>query len=470
MHHLEELLHRVEDQTTFKLGNEHWSAVQYREVLSRRSFTNHDSQDARRARTVVPDDLLSEVAEFVRTELADFVDPSTDRIGHAFPIGGEGVNESGARESDGTVSFEATSQVSTFTASLAEGAALLGGEQTSKLLEGWLQGKPIHFQVKSILNVPGLIPEPLSPMKGLRIESLPLSTDRLPDNLPRFKDQTPAKYLGRLLLSVDHSASPPLFRPSRERTVRSKRETEVPEVEVDAVCQAFALATDSFAEVSFSWLDFGIFDALRFRGGGGGGVWSTARANYRRVSWPNVSVSTNLLSGVTTLEFDDPSEIAVDSDQLKDALEYLSTRSKKRRPLAVAISRWLSSKDASRRLEDRFIDLRTALEAVYLSGGSRDELRFRAALNCAWYLGANLEERKVLRATVLGAYDLASSAVHNGDFSFDSHTDWISKAQVLTNAQDAVRRGVLKMIENGKPKDEDWIGIVLGAGMNDESL
>lgn len=464
MHRLEELLRRVEDQTTFELGSDHWSSREYREILSGRFLTDRDSQDVRRARTIVPDDLLSEVAELVRTELGEFVHPSTDRIGHAFPIGGEGVHESGTYESDGTVSFEATSQVSTFATSLAEAAALLGTEQSTTLVEGWLQKESIHISQKSILNAPVLIAEPLSLLEGLRIESLPLSTDRLPDNLPRFKDQTPAKYLGRLLLSLEHSATPPLFRPGRERAVRSKRKTEAPGIDADAVCQAFALVTDAFTEVSFSWLDFGVLDAFRFRGGGGGGVWSTSQANFRTYDWPNSSVNNDVLSDVTTLQFDEPAEVAVDNEGFAATLTYLAHRSKKRRPLAIAISRWWSSKDTSRRLEDRFIDLRTALESLYLPKGNNGAITFKVSLNSAWYLGTNLEERKELRKVVRRAYGSASTAVHNGTLDLSSREKWVQENQILLDGQDVVRRGVLRMIKDGKPKDEDWIDIVFGGG------
>lgn len=173
MNRTTELLRRVEEQSTFKLGSDHWSAEQFREVLARRSLPGRDSQDVRSVRTVVPDGLFSELAEHVRTELGKFVDRSTDRVGHGFPIGGEGANEVNTHESDRTFSFEATSPVSTFVKSLAKAAAILGAEQSARLLEAWLQGVPIRFQLKSILNAPGMISEPLSPLDGLRMESLP---------------------------------------------------------------------------------------------------------------------------------------------------------------------------------------------------------------------------------------------------------------------------------------------------------
>lgn len=461
MRHAEELLRRAEEQTTFKLRDTRWSSDRYREVLARGAVAGHGSDDALRARTIVPVGLLSELSEFVRTDLGKFVDLTADRIGHAFPIGGEGVYESGTHESSGTVSFEATSPVSTFALALAEVAAILGAEQSARFLKGWLHEEPIRYQLKSIVDIPGLVAEPLSPVGGLRFESLPLSTDRLPDNLPRFQAQTPAKYLGRLLLSVDHSAAPPLFRPGRKRTVRSKRETDPPGSDAETVCQAFALATDTFADVSFTWFDFGPLEAFRFRRGGGGGVWSTSQANYRMSGWPDSTLSTDHSSGVTTLQFNKPAELAVDGALVAVVLKRLADASVRRRPLAVAASRWLSSKNSGRRLEDRFIDLRTALESLYLPEGNRGELSFRAALNCAWHLGTAFDERQALYDAVRAAYNSASKAVHSGHLGPRSREQWTESNRILSDAQDAVRRGVLKMVEHGEPSD--WTQVILDA-------
>ena len=69
-------------------------------------------------------------------------------------------------------------------------------------------------------------------------------------------------------------------------------------------------------------------------------------------------------------------------------------------------------------LEDKYIDLRVALEAIYLKDFMNEhsqEMRFRLALFGAWHLGADFEERRSIRKGLRDAYDTASKAVHEGE-------------------------------------------------------
>ena len=65
--------------------------------------------------------------------------------------------------------------------------------------------------------------------------------------------------------------------------------------------------------------------------------------------------------------------------------------------LRVPIQRWRRSKAASNGV-GLAIDLRIALESLFLDDGNRAELSFRLALRAAWYLGAEGDERtKIFR-------------------------------------------------------------------------
>ena len=61
--------------------------------------------------------------------------------------------------------------------------------------------------------------------------------------------------------------------------------------------------------------------------------------------------------------------------------------------LETAIGGWVSSKRPEASLQDQFIDLRIALEALYLDGSSRNEMSFRIATYGAWHQGGEAEER-----------------------------------------------------------------------------
>ena len=109
-------------------------------------------------------------------------------------------------------------------------------------------------------------------------------------------------------------------------------------------------------------------------------------------------------------------------------------------------------------LADQFIDLRIALEALYLkdfTGEQSQEMRFRLALFGAWHLGEDFEGRKEIRKTLRRTYDVASAAVHGGDLEFSE-----DNRSLLAESQNLCRQGILKLLEEGTPND--WGEMILG--------
>ena len=105
---------------------------------------------------------------------------------------------------------------------------------------------------------------------------------------------------------------------------------------------------------------------------------------------------------------------------------------------------------------DRFLDLRIALEILYLKG-LNNELNYRLALNGAWHLGKSPNERQEIFRTLKKAYDTASTIVHSGELGKKKQTQ---EAQAeLTRAQDLCRQGLINVLLNGEP---DWNSLVFG--------
>ena len=125
----------------------------------------------------------------------------------------------------------------------------------------------------------------------------------------------------------------------------------------------------------------------------------------------------------------------------------------KRVGVDIAIDRWVESKREVG-LSDQFIDLRIALESLYLSE-SGSELSFRLATHGAWHLGTKFEERQVHYKTLRDAYSTASTAVHTGSIE---HTE--RNLQLLADAQGLCRQGILKRLDESK--DPDWNALILG--------
>ena len=146
--------------------------------------------------------------------------------------------------------------------------------------------------------------------------------------------------------------------------------------------------------------------------------------------------------------------VGLDETELLRAIDALLGVDRK---LRIAVDRWKRSMQPASRITDRYIDLRIALETLYLKDFLNEkstEMRFRLSLFGAWHLGATLEERRDIRKVLRDAYDKASGAVHGADVSEDSHS-------TLARARKLCRQGILKLLREGPP--DDWGDLILGA-------
>lgn len=149
----------------------------------------------------------------------------------------------------------------------------------------------------------------------------------------------------------------------------------------------------------------------------------------------------------------------VTSDGLAQATQLFVKRMNSRdRRLDVAIGRWVKSQRPYEDLPDQFIDLRTALEALYIGKG-QGELGFRMATHGAWHLGEDFTERQKYQKMLREAYNTASSAVHNGEIDKTA-----KNYQLLSAAQDLCRRGILQCLDDGCIPI--WNDLILGKNTN----
>ncbi|MBV1929551.1 MAG: hypothetical protein KUG81_08590 [Gammaproteobacteria bacterium] len=109
----------------------------------------------------------------------------------------------------------------------------------------------------------------------------------------------------------------------------------------------------------------------------------------------------------------------------------------------------LNSFGSSESLVDRAIYLRISLESIFLTDGNKDQLRYRLALRAALFLESTLEDRKKVFNIIKDAYDITSSAVHNGKFSKSD------KIETLTKAANLTKTALIKLIDKGKVNWED---------------
>ena len=206
-----------------------------------------------------------------------------------------------------------------------------------------------------------------------------------------------------------------------------------------------------FVHGGLAWDDQGSFFALADQSPGGRG---------------SLGHQPHLKSSSTSLETDEGSiELRaegirdVSAENLGSLLGQLQTANARAR---IAVSRWKVAKNPHRPLADRFIDLRIALESLFLPEKPQQELKFRLAVSGAWLVGEDPAGRRRVWNTLRSAYDLASAAVHQGHVK-DKVKGKASSA-VLGQALAVCRRGILRVLARGPVRD--WTALILDCADN----
>ena len=429
------------------------SATQLQEIYSRQE----EQSAGRRVRVHAPEALMEALVNALRIVLEPAIDPETDQIGHAFPIEG-GTNASSCHftiRADGLYDMGFTSSLRAFASATVQAAAIVGGERAARLLTEWKRGEPVRLHVSTVLNnLP--ISAPVVLRDDIRIVPLALTTARLP-RLPDTRNVFATDYLGLTMLQLGTAASPPLFRPNVEGREPTAKSRSADGIDFNLVCEALSLEANRHVAQTLSWLDYP--DAAPFcleihNSWSRGDERVQPRARKRE--------SFNLQTGITTITpSDDVVSQGLNEDDFRRTLEALRNTDKS---LRVAVERWRRSKLPSARPENQYIELRIALEALYLKDFANEntgELKFRLSLFGAWHLADGLDERRSIRKALRNAYDTASEAVHTGEIRKGARARRTATQQNLDNARDLCRRGILKLLREGPP--QDWGDLILGA-------
>ena len=243
-------------------------------------------------------------------------------------------------------------------------------------------------------------------------------------------------FLRGVMLSIDCQAEPALYRPTGNGALplpnakHTYAQGKITGLTLDTFCEALSLACNHCIRWKYHWRDFG--DLTEFNSGVGSGI------SYTDV--PTMGSRVNL-----SLE---------NLEQARAIHLMRHNNGGTRREIDRSIARWMKSKRSNTSLPDCFIELRVALEALYLKGSSA-ELRFRLAANGAWHLGSSFEERLQCFNTLRDTYDLASKAVHAVEVE-----STLESRKLLANAQDLCRTGILKRL--GEKEEPKWHELILG--------
>ena len=365
--------------------------------------------------------------------LDGYLDSEEAHIGHVLA---ESINgsEFGRYEGNRIAGLEKVSSLNEFRDYLVIGAALLGSGRMAEHLTAWLAGEPLRYRTIALL-VGARIEASLAIEPGIRVEKLPANTRDLPQSVLGLGSAAPATYLGGVVLCVDCEVVPPLYRP--EKGTRGswnfsddvRHSWALGTASIDEFCETLSLSANGCIRGRQVWRDYGELEAFS--------------ALTARMTDPLKAIH-----GGVAVE-------SLTEEHLREAWDIQCRRNvRKDGAIGMAIGRWVNSKRPESSLADRFIELRIALEALYLDGKSNTEMGFRLATHGALYAGGTIEERRRSRETLREAYNLSSRAVHAGTLKPSSEG-------VLKKAQEICREGIVKRLrEDDAP---DWSDLILGA-------
>ena len=252
---------RIEDRATL-------SPEELRQTLSESYWGAPDRESALSARPEVSDDLVDCLAAGLHRRLDAYVDVSSGRIGHSFTVAGQ---EGGLIRAtpDHAVEIQSRSHFRGLALALIRAAVVVGPEAAAGLLDGWARGEPLRFRICLVLA--GLyVDQPLELAEGLRVYSLPTSSEGLPLSIPatpRLHWQRVSNMLGHSVLEIDAHTYPVFFQPPEDGGQYPPLETHtiLQCVKVDTFLTALSLVCNRGVGVAWSWNDYG--DAAAFATG-----------------------------------------------------------------------------------------------------------------------------------------------------------------------------------------------------------
>ena len=405
-----------------------WSAAHLRDKVQ--SKKQHCSPVIRR--TVIAGAILEEFVRALHPLVKAYIEPETECIG----IGIDSVTAGIHGQKIFLPETNHGLPIKEFARSLVRASAILGSDRVMKILFGWIEGEPIPYTTNVFLKGPSL-DQTIAVEEGIRVAQLPMSPKRAASHLPAFLLDTHGIniFSGGIVLSISCEVVPPLYRPISESMEDSTNLQhtwaggKIPGLTVDTFCEALSLACDSCVQWTCIWWDIGELWAFD------DGAVSLSSVSASRL-WDDVVLRKKHLDAARIIH------------NRRHALDAP--------PLNIAISRWVKSKQPDADFPDKCIELRIALEALFLPVNSRGNKRSRLATAGARYLSRDLAEQQTYRKQLTGFYDLASKAIHASRIEVEEDNE-----NILAAGQALCRRGIMKML--AQTKVPDWDSFLLGS-------
>ena len=420
---------RTRDGTVY--SSEDWQAA----VVRSRGCL-HTARKVMSARPEIDDVQIGPLVDHLRGQLGAYVDPTTDRIGHSFEVVAAATPHV-AITADRVDEVQANSSLPNFARGLIRAAAVLGPGRAAGLVGQWAEGKPRNYKIMTVL-AGALTEDAIKLDEGLRAYRLPVSSNDLPSSTPRLRRVE--RILGRTLLEVDVSTSPALFvPPGDDAEILLETRTALDGTSFDMFLLALSLICNRKVDVASHWNDHG--DAESFAATGQSGSWTEPEMTLELLGKGFTHTPSTGLTELFSFTPPPPNLFESGLRRAWNLRTELQRRMESESRFRVAVTRWSKAASPGVMNADRLIDLRVALEALYLDSGG-GESKFRLSVTGARHLATGLDDRRAVRKALSGFYDLASKVIHGTALDRDKE-DLPLVERVMTLCRD----GILKVVE-----------------------
>lgn len=410
-------LQRVVEKATFNVDGNKISSAQIR-----RLYHNQDVNGLRAhiSNLAVNQGDFSTLSDALIPFLQRYMHEETGLIGNGFFLC------SGGSVRDVYISVEELAKM------LVVAGAKLETQRVVELFEEWING--ICLRIPECVILEGLEIETPFTYNGIEIFKQTFSSD-IPIRFPSLMSSLQEE---KVVASRKVNLSPALYKPSRKKWTNiednvwaqpSLKDWSIENYESywNRFCEAVSLVLGSFVGWQRVWREWDELNAFQ--------RFSRSFSSMEKRSFDTALRQKSFSLGILT-----------------EATEI----SRKRKSSGVqgidlAIRRWVRSYLGEQ--EDQLIDLRIALEALYVQG-AQHEIAKTVAARGAWHLGGNFEERRTYYEILQKLYQDASRVIHAGSAKYVKEDD-----ALLDQGREACRKAILAILNDGTP---DWTDLVLG--------
>ena len=334
--------------------------------------------------------------------------------------------------------------VEEFTENIIRAAAISGPEKVVDKIIAWSKGGPFRYRHEALLNLRGQVGDTgiIRIKEGVEIEKLPMTSTEAAKNIPAHVSDRIGwgDLMCGIVLRIDCELMPVfLTLPEVDQWASGENgsmrwscgQFAMTGNTVEELCQSMAVTTGRPVSWRFQWDNCGEDEMF---------------ASGFLSPWPRPEHSKN------------PS-LSITEEDLVKVWDFHVRReeAKKRVPDVERAIKRLHRSQQALTFEDQAIELRIALETLFLSQETDSgELNFRLALHAARDVGANPTDREKWINVAKEAYRLGSQAIHRGGIRSANRE---RNRQIIADGQKLCIEGIKKRVK--EQRNPDWNEVIL---------